>query len=109
MSHRHHHLDGELFAKWLGIFMLIGGSLFLITVTYGTILLPVAGGAWWYKRKTGHWPRLKKQQPARIVYKAETAGGQECHHKHTTPGHALECARQMERRIYKPSAPAGRR
>ncbi len=60
MGHHHHDRDWELVGKIFGLFMLIAGIFWLVVVTYGTILLPVAAGAALYHRKTGRWlPRRK--------------------------------------------------
>jgi hypothetical protein len=59
--HHHHDRDLELAAKLFGLFMLIAGILWLITVTYGAILVPVIAALWLYRRKTGRWPGRKQQ------------------------------------------------
>jgi hypothetical protein len=52
--------NAEFWAQAWGIFLLAGAALWLVAVTYGTILVPVAVGLWLYRRKTGRWPGRRR-------------------------------------------------
>lgn len=96
MSLHHKAHDVEVAAQLFGWFLLLGGILWLMTVTYGTILLPVIVALVLYPRKIGHWPRMRKQEPTRVIYRGEH-GGYKCPYEHRRPDTARACAERRAR------------